>query len=80
MANTTLLGSGLKKLGLLVILLISSPILLTLGFKALTTYKDTDQFWVSIVILSIAGIMIIFTIFFAFKTFKTLMDAFFNDK
>lgn len=79
MANAKILGSGLKKLGLLIFLLISSPLLLTLGFKALSKYKETDQFWVAVVLLSIAGILIIFTVFFAFKTFKTLMDAFFKE-
>ncbi len=79
MANSKLLGSGLRKLGILVFLLITSPLLLTLGFKALKQYKETDQFWIAILLLSLAAILIIFTIFFAFKTFKTLMDAFFND-
>lgn len=79
MANPQLLGSGFKKLGILVFLLITSPLLLTLGFKALKAYKETDQFWIAILLLSLAGILIIFTVFFALKTFKVLMDAFFKD-
>lgn len=79
MANTKILSKGLKKLGFLVFLLIVSPLLLTIGFKALSVYKETDKFWVAIALLIISGILVFFTFFFALKTFKTLMDAFFKD-
>ncbi len=79
MANTRLLEIGLKRLGLLLFLLIASPLLLTFGFKALKIYDDTDQFWIAILLLILAGICILFTLIFALKTFSTLMDAFFKD-
>lgn len=79
MANAKLLGSGLQKLGILLFLLISTPLLLTFGFKALKKYGDTPQEWVAFVLLGLSGILLVFTIFFAFKTFKTLLDGFFKD-
>ena len=79
MANAKLLSSGLKGLGILIFLLITSPILLTLSFKALSVYEESDQYWVAIVLLILSAGLIIYTIFFAFKTFKKLMDAFFTD-
>lgn len=79
MANFKILATGLKKLGILLFLFITSPLLLTLGFKALTKFKDTDQFWIAVVLLSLAGVFILFSMFFAFKTFKTLLDGFFKE-
>lgn len=79
MANTKILQSGLKYLGILLFLLIASPLLLTLGFKALKLYNQTPQKWVSFLIIGFAAVMILFTILFAFKTFRILMDAFFKE-
>jgi hypothetical protein len=77
--NVNLLGKGLKYLGLLVFLFIASPISLTMGFKALKKFENTPQEYLSYIIIIVAGILIIFTIFFAFKTFKILLKAIFND-
>jgi hypothetical protein len=77
--NVNLLGKGLKYLGFLVLLFIASPISLTMGFKALKKFKNTPKEYLSHVIIIAAGILIIFTIFFAFKTFKILLKAIFND-
>jgi len=73
--NVNLLGKGLKNLAILVFLFIASPITLTIGFKAIDKFENI---W-SYLIIVFAGVLIIFTIFFAFKTFKTLLKAFFND-
>ncbi|PWG06286.1 DUF6095 family protein [Polaribacter aquimarinus] len=73
------LGKGLRNLGILVFLFIASPIALTMGFKALEKFENTNKEFISYLILTIAGILIIFTIFFAFKTFNTLLKAFFKD-
>ncbi|MGK0420768.1 MAG: hypothetical protein ACJAVE_001172 [Polaribacter sp.] len=77
--NVNLLGKGLKYLGLLVFLFIASPISLTMGFKALKKFENTPKEYLSFIIIIAAGILIIFTIFFAFKTFKILLKAIFND-
>jgi hypothetical protein len=77
--NVNLLGKGLKYLGIVVLLFIASPISLTMGFKALKKFKNTPNEFLSYIIIIAAGILIIFTIFFAFKTFKILLAAIFND-
>ena len=80
MANVNILGSSFKKLGLLVFLFILSPILLTIGFKALSLYEDTNKYWLTIAIICVAALLIIFTVVFGFLTFKAILDAFFKDK
>jgi hypothetical protein len=77
--NVDLLGKGLKYLGILVFLFIASPITLTMGFKALKNFDDTPKEFLSYIILSVAVILIIFTIYFAFKTFQILLKALFNN-
>ncbi len=77
--DVNLLGKGLKYLGLLILLFITSPILLTIGFKALRKYDNTSNEFLSYIILIIPGLLILFTIYFAFKTFKILLKALFNN-
>ncbi|TXD46521.1 DUF6095 family protein [Polaribacter sp. IC073] len=77
--NVNLLAKGLKYLGILVFLFIASPISLTMGFKALKKFENTPKEMLSYVIIAAAGILIIFTVFFAFKTFQILLKAIFNN-
>ena len=77
--NVNLLGKGLKQLGLLIFLFILSPICLTMGFKALKKFTESPEKFIAYGILFIGFSLIIFTILFAFKTFKTLLSAFFNN-
>lgn len=77
--NLNLLAKGLKYLGILIFLFIASPIVLTIGYKALTKFENTPKEYLSYIILFTAGILMIFTIYFAFKTFKMLLNALFND-
>ena len=77
--DVNLLGKGLKHLGILVFLFIASPISLTMGFKALKKFENTSNEFVSYIILIVASLLILFTIFFAFKTFKILLKALFNN-
>ena len=77
--NLNLLAKGLKYLGILIFLFIASPIVLTIGYKALTKFENTPKEYLSYIILFTEGILMIFTIYFAFKTFKMLLKALFND-
>ena len=77
--NINLLGKGLKHLAVLLLLFIASPISLTVGFKALKKLENTPKEMLSYLILGAAAVLIIFTIFFAFKTFKILLNAIFNN-
>ena len=78
--NFNLLGKGLKQLGFLVLLFILSPISLTIGFKALNKLNEYPKNLIAYVILGMSFLLITFTIIFAFKTFKTLLKAFFDNK
>lgn len=75
--NTTLLAKGLRNLGLLVLLFIASPISLTMSYKAIAIYTDW-KIYLAYTLLFISVLLILFTLYFAFKTFKTLMDAIFD--
>jgi|TARA_B100000768_G_C11239431_1_gene358789 hypothetical protein len=77
--NQDLAAKGFRKLLILVGLLIASPLLLTLSFKALKIYKEGTLFFISIAGVVLSSILIFFTLYFAFKTFKTLLDALFSD-
>lgn len=78
--NQDLAANGLQKLLILLGLLIASPLLLTFSFKALKLYKEGTLYYISILGVILSSLLIIFTLFFAFKTFKTLLDALFSDK
>jgi len=78
--NQDLLAKGFRNLLILLGLLIASPLLLTLSFKALKLYKGGYLFYFSILGIVLSAILTFFTLFFAFKTFKTLIDALFSEK
>ena len=75
--NTTLLAKGLRNLGFLVLLFIASPISLTISYKSLDKFDD-DKLFFAYILICLSSILIIYTIFFAFKTFKILLDALFD--
>ncbi len=79
MANFNFLKKGLKQLLILLFLLIASPILLSMSFKALRIYKEGNQYGMSIAFLIISIAIMLFTIFYAFKTFKTILGSIFHD-
>jgi len=74
-----LAAKGFRKLLILVGLLIASPLLLTVSFRALKLYKEGSLFYISIAGVVLSSILIFFTLYFAFKTFKILLDALFSD-
>jgi len=77
--NQKLAYKGLKYLSILLILLILSPLLFTISIKALKIYDEGALFYISIASLIVCIIMAFCTLFFAFKTFKTLLDALFYE-
>lgn len=78
--NFNTLGKGLKQLLILLSLLIISPILLSMSFKAIRIYKEGLEYGLSITFLVISSLLMLFTIFFAFKTFRTILSSLFQDK
>lgn len=74
------LGKGLKQLGILLLLLIASPLALSFAFKALRIYTEGNQYIFSVIFLVVAGLLTLFTIFYAFRTFRTILSSLFHDK
>lgn len=78
--DTNLLGKGLIRLGILVFLFIASPILITMGFKAFDKFSEAPNLYFAYLLLALGGLLLIFTIYFAFKTFGVIKNAIFNNK
>ena len=75
--NQDLAAKGFRKLLILLLLLIASPLLLTISFKAIKVYGDGYLYYLSITGIVLSSMLTFFTLFFAFKTFKTLLEALF---
>ena len=75
--NKTLLAKGIRNLGFLVLLFILSPIALTISYKALDTFTEANLYW-AYAFIGLSGVLIIFTLVFAFKTFQILLNALFD--
>ncbi len=78
--NQDLAAKGFRKLLILLVLLIASPLLLTISFKAIKVYGDGYLYYLSITGIVLSSMLTFFTLFFAFKTFKTLLEALFSEK
>ena len=76
--DVNLLGKALIRLAILGLLFIISPVSLTIAFKAIKLYPNGIAHWLSILFLIFAGVLLIFTIYFAFKTFSKISKAIFN--
>jgi hypothetical protein len=77
--DINLLGKALKRIAILLLLFIAAPVLLTMAFKAIKLYTEGYQYWLSIIFLIIAGALILFTIYFAIKTFSAISKAIFKN-
>ena len=78
--NQDLAAKGFRKLLILLVLLIASQLLLTISFKAIKVYGDGYLYYLSITGIVLSSMLTFFTLFFAFKTFKTLLEALFSEK
>lgn len=70
----------LKRFLILLSLFIISPIVLNIAFKALKIYKKSPDNIIAYALLTIGICLIIYTVFFGFKTFKILLDVLFRNK
>jgi len=55
-----------------------SPITLNIAFKALKIYKNSPENLIAYGLLFLGISLIIYTVYFGFKTFKTLLDLIFR--
>jgi len=72
------LSKGLIRLAVLVFLFIVTPILITMSFKALNNFTEAPRIYFAYALVVLSFALLIFTIIYAFKTFKLLMDSFFT--
>ncbi len=60
-------------------LLIISPLMLSLAFRALRTFKEMPKALFGYALLIVAVCLILFTIYFGFKAFKILLNYLFDN-
>lgn len=78
--DTRLIEKGVYKLMVLLVLLIISPLILNISFKVIKRYTDYPEVCFAYTLLALGIFLILFTVYFAFKTFKTFLDALFNNQ
>lgn len=80
MSNTNYdtLGKGLIRLAVLLLFFIATPIIITITFKALNNFTEAPRIYFAYALVVISFALLVFTIIFAFKTFKVLLDSFFT--
>ncbi|WP_298778700.1 DUF6095 family protein [uncultured Polaribacter sp.] len=77
--DLNLLGKGLIRLGILILLFILTPIILTMSFKAIKKFTESPEIYFAYGLFLISIILLIFTLYFTFKTFKVISNAIFNN-
>ncbi|CAM1371489.1 conserved hypothetical protein [Tenacibaculum litopenaei] len=70
---------NLKRLLILLGLLIFSPLVLNIAFKALRIFKDYPKVFLAYILL-IAGILLtLYSVYYGFRTFKGIVDTLFKE-
>jgi phosphoglycerol transferase MdoB-like AlkP superfamily enzyme len=78
MNKPTTIETGIKKLLVFLGLLIVSPLVLSIAFKALRAFKDAPKVFIAYGLLVVGVLLILFTVYYGFKTFKTILDHLFS--
>ncbi|MHC9087962.1 DUF6095 family protein [Tenacibaculum sp. IMCC1] len=78
MNKATTFEAGIKKLLVFLGLLIISPLVLSIAFKALRAFKDAPKVFIAYGLLAVGVLLILFTVYYGFKTFKTILDHLFS--
>jgi hypothetical protein len=78
--DLNLLSKGLVRLGVVILLFIASPIIITMGFKAIDKFTESPQNIFAYLFLGVGCLLLLYSMYFAFKTFGVLSKAIFNNK
>ncbi|MDO6674650.1 DUF6095 family protein [Tenacibaculum sp. 1B UA] len=78
MNKPTTFETGIKKLLVFLGLLIISPLILSIAFKALRAFKEAPKVFIAYGLLVVGVLLILFTVYYGFKTFKTILDHLFS--
>ena len=76
--NKELLQKGLIRLGVTLFLFILTPILITISFKALDKFVEAPKLYFAYALIVVSFLLLLYTLYFAFMTFKVIIDAFFQ--
>ncbi len=68
-----------KKFLKLLSLLIISPLVLSLAFRAQRNFHEMPKVLIAYVLLVLGILLVLYTVYFGFKTFKSLLDVLFED-
>ncbi|CAL2075444.1 conserved protein of unknown function [Tenacibaculum sp. 190524A05c] len=68
-----------KKFLILLFLLTASPLMLSLAFRSLKTFKDMPKVLIAYGLLVVALILILYTVYFGFKAFQTVLNYLFDN-
>lgn len=63
---------------ILLLLLMVSPLLLSLAFRMINTFKERPMVIISYVLLITSILLILYTVYFGFKAFRTLLNYLFE--
>ena len=78
MTNSSSSENVVKRFLILLGLLIFSPIVISFGFKALRIYTESPKNIIAYILLVLGGSLILFTVYFGFKTIKAFLDNLFQ--
>lgn len=78
MSKPTTPDNVVKKFLILLGLLILSPIILSFGFKALRIFTESPKNYIAYVLLVLGIFLILYTVYYGFKTIKTFLDNLFQ--
>ncbi|NVJ88958.1 MAG: hypothetical protein HWD82_05915 [Flavobacteriaceae bacterium] len=78
--DLNLLSKSLVRLAILIILFIASPIIITMGFKAINKFTEAPKIYIAYLLLVAGCILLLYTIYFGYKTFGLLQKSIFNKK
>ena len=78
MNKPTTFETGIKKLLVFLGLLIISPLVLSIAFKALRAFKEAPKVFIAYGLLVVGVLLILFTVYYGFKAFKTILDHLFS--
>ncbi|OSY87729.1 hypothetical protein WH52_09885 [Tenacibaculum holothuriorum] len=78
MSKPKTIETGVKQILILLGLLIASPLVVSFGVKALRVYKESPENIIAYILLTLGTLLVLFTVYYGFRTFKTLLDILFN--
>lgn len=78
MSKPTTTDTVVKKFLILLALLIVSPIILSIGFKAQRIFTESPKVYIAYILLALGIFLILFTVYYGFRTIKAFLDTLFN--